>query len=143
MESMARSVGVHNDAVVTVYMPFHARFEGEYEFAWEFFIDDLKSIISRRYKSFYDEDGWADREGRIILRNSHAEVVVYEYCGLVSVNLVPRNSPHHYEPDLALGRWWCDQVADNFRKLLDDSFQTYRLVGRFSNGEAVYERAGR
>lgn len=138
MESMARNVGVHNDAVVTVYMPF----EGEDAFDWAMFIDDLKRIISERYKSFYDEDDWADREGRIILRNSHAEVVVYEYCGLVSVNLVPRET-YDFPNEDNLARAWCEQVADNFRKLLDDSYQTYRLVGRFSNGEAVYERAER
>lgn len=135
---MARSVGVHGDAVVTVYMPF----EGEDEFAWEHFIDSLRETIGGRYQSFYDEDGWADREGRIILRNSHAEVVVYEYFGLVSVNLVPRET-YDYPNEDNLARAWCEQVADNFRNLLDDTYQTYRLVGRFSNGEAVYERVGR
>jgi len=55
--------------------------------------------------------------------------------GLVSVNLVPRNEDN-------LARGWCERVADGFHKLLDDSFQTYRLVGRFSNGEAIYERVG-
>lgn len=134
---MARSVGVHSDAVVTVYMPF----EGEHEFAWEHFIDSLRETIVGKYQSFYDEDGWADREGRIILRNSHAEVVVYEYFGLVSVNLVPRET-YDYPNEDNLARAWCERVADNFRKLLDKTYDTYRLVGRFSNGEAVYERTG-
>lgn len=132
---MARSVGTHRRSVATVYMPFPARFEGEWEFAWELFLDDLRIIIGKKYGSFYDEDDWADREGHIILRNDHADVVVYEYMGMVSVNLVP-----HSDSNLALA--WCEQVADGFHKLLEDSYQTYRLVGRFSNGEAVYERVG-
>lgn len=134
---MARSVGVHSDAVATVYTTF----KGEDEFDWWSFIDDLRSIIGEKYKSFYNEDDWVDHEGHIILRNGHADVVVYEYCGLVSINLVPRESYYQNEDNLA--RAWCEQVADGFHKLLDDSFQTYRLVGRFSNGEAIYERVER
>ena len=136
---MARSVGTHNEAVVTVFTVY----DGQDWYEFEEFLDGLRDVISHRYPSFYVKDDWADREGRIILRNNYADVVVYEYCGLVSINLVPRNSPHHYKSNLALGRWWCNQVAANFEKLLHKSYECYGLVGRFSNGEAIYERVER
>ena len=69
-------------------------------------------------------------EDHAILENGHCYIGVSEYCGLVSIWLVPKDE----YPDLS--QKWCDQIGNKFYNL----FSEYKHVATFSNGEAIYER---
>lgn len=128
---MGRSVDTVTNAaeVVFIYQDF------EDSFAWQDFIEDVKTIILRRYPSFYACDKWDGREQKRILENGFARVVVCEYCGLVSVNLDSID-------DNVLGKNWCRQIAKGFKNLLDKTFLVNRItpIGHASNGEKVYRK---
>lgn len=138
---MARSVGVHPRSVAIVYIhvsptspddPGYSDYEDDP--AWDSLIDDIRYCLSERFPSLGDADGWEGREGQIVLDNSHAKVVVYAYGAVVSVCLVPKNQH--------IGRAWARTATKGFRQALEDSgFWVLRLIGMFSNGEAVYERS--
>jgi hypothetical protein len=126
---MGRSVDTVTNAVEVVFI--HQDFEDS--FAWEDFIEDVKAIISRRYPSFVACDKWDDREQKRILENGFARIVVCEYCGVVSINLASIDNN-------VLGENWCKQIAKGFKGLLDKTFFLITPLGRFSNGETVYEK---
>ena len=153
---MGRSVGTHPNAEAVMYLSFNdypveiIGDDGEEshgivldldpldtwatEFAWEDFKEDVMWLLQEKFPSFERVDEWTGREGHIILRNSHAVVVLYEYCGLVSVNLVPTT-------DWGWSPRWCQKVAPSFCKALNQDYLTpLRKLGTFSNGESVYER---
>lgn len=93
------------------------------------------------FPSLRPHDGWRGREDRILLRNAFADCGISSYCGLVAIWLVERDDSQYWEADYERARCgraqaWLDQVARRFHAL----FGELRLVGRFSNGEAIFER---
>lgn len=132
---MGRSVDYASNASAVVYLTFDLADEWGDSEDWDDFVDNIREVLQRRFKSFVHQDGWVSRERRLILDNGFAEVQIAEYCGLVSVSLVPSEE---YYPEL--GEAWCNQIADNFQKVLNEAFGGLRLLGRASNGEAFYER---
>ena len=132
---MGRSVSTHRNAYTTFFT--HVDFEESWE--WDYFIEDIRCILKGKYKSLYDVDRWVDREDHVILENEIAEISVSEYCGLVAICLAPRNDPRVYEFE-PLCESWCRQICKGFNDILNKSFDGLRMIGRFSNGEAVFER---
>lgn len=96
---------------------------------FDYVIDDIKEYSKSLWPSFENADEWLGREDHAILENRHAYIGISEYCGLVSVWLVPKE-------DNNLSVNFCLQIKDKFLK----SFGTLNKVGQFSNGEAVFER---
>ena len=134
---MSRSVCVPFHAVAVAYVA--SSFEDTWE--WDDFLDDLRGLIISKYPSFEEEDSWYGREEMSILYNRHADVVVSEYCGLVSVSLVPRDPCDDLS---SLAEAWCARVASNFEKLINESYSTaVRKIATFSNGEALYEKVNK
>jgi len=130
---MGRSVSQHRHAIETVFI--HNLFEdGDADFEWECFMDDLKYLLQDKYPSLDDCNRWMDNEDHIILENRRGKISVSEYCGLVAVCLAPR------DPDEPLDVGWCHTVARGFSALLNKSYDSLRSIGRFSNGEQVFER---
>lgn len=127
---MGRSVSVPSDAFAVSYQ----QFDGEEDFDWEFFIDDIKEQVKSEFPSFEDADFWLDREDHALLENRFAYFGVSEYCGLVSLWLVLKDELD--DRDYALAQGWANRVKSSFEK----KFGTLRKVGSFSNGEGVYER---
>jgi len=137
---MGRSVDYANNAAAVVYVDV-----SDIQESWEFdyFVEDVQSVVKGAYKSFDDEDKWIGRELRAVLENKFAQVVVSEYCGLASISLVAKEYECYYSDEIALQNLadaWVKQVAPNFAKLLNKTFNCYAKIGNFSNGEGVYEK---
>lgn len=134
---MGRSVSVPHNAVATAFI----HLDLEDEFAWEDFTDDLWHTLRSKYKSLRPDDRWVGREEKVLLSNDHADVVLAEYCGLVSVSLVPKDFPYDDTAHLrTLSEAWCSQVADGFLDLINSTFGGLRHIGTACNGEAFFQR---
>ena len=105
----------------------------------DWFVENIQEVIKTKYKSFTDDDSWVDRELHSVLENDFAQVIVFEYCGLVSISLVPKELDTYYDNTQNLANSWCDKVSDNFIKLISDNFKSLNHLGTFSNRESVFE----
>ena len=136
---MGRSVMTHSNAVATVYTDTE-----EHETCWEFeeyFLTPIINALINRYPSMRDERDaniWRGRELRVVAQNSHADVIVSEYCGTVAIQLVPTEQ----ETDAAnLSDWWCGQAYKGFRETVKEKCgRTMHKVGHMSNGVGVYKQ---
>ena len=138
---MGRSIGYPSDATFTVYTQFHGDDEDLHAVLWDEFIDGLQEAVIGRYPSFDREDEWHDREGHIILENGHGQIIVYEYCGGVSISLVPiERNDGYFQHANTIHKAWCEQVEKNMRNLLNDHYELWGKVGSMSNGEGVFTR---
>ena len=93
------------------------------------------------FPSFETFDGWRGREDRILLRNAFADCGISTYCGLAAIWLIERDDACFWEADFshpraACARHWIAQVAPRFEQM----FGELKMVGRFWNGEAIFER---
>jgi hypothetical protein len=97
----------------------------------------VREACQEFWPSFSPSDHWLGREDHVILTNSFAYVGVSEYCGLVSLWIVPRTDDYdgYSDPHASLCEAWIAQIADRFR----ETFAQLRHVATFSNGEAVFE----
>lgn len=132
---MGRSVSIHRHAITTFFT--HVDFEEEWE--WNNFVSEIRYILKNKFKSLYKTDRWVGREDHVILENEIAEISISEYCGLVAICLAPRDDPRElgFQP---LCENWCYQISNNFHKILGEAFDGLCMIGRFSNGEAIFER---
>lgn len=132
---MGRSVATHRDAVAIAYLRPDLGTEEE---CWLDFLEDLRNVLTERFPSLREEDRWVGRETRSILENRHARIVVAEYCGMVSVSLVPKADS--YGTLLALGVQWCASVRGSFHEHLAKRFpdSCMHKIGTASNGESFY-----
>jgi hypothetical protein len=128
---MGRSVGYEPDGI-TVYIDCT---DMQDEWEWKDFLDNVRYAVCDKYTSMFEDEGWRGREGHVIARNDHAALVVYEYCGLASVNIVADSD----QPELA--KHWVAQIEAGFRKQMADYFQIMGCIGRANNGEAFYVAA--
>ena len=125
---MGRSVNIPRGAQVVAFN--HIDYEDEHDdWSYDDFVEYAKHAVSEIAPSMSSDSGWIDREGRIIASNSFAKMVLSEYCGLVSLALVP-------EEDNALAAHWCSQIEPKFMA----SFSDMELIGRASNGEAFFRK---
>jgi len=135
---MGRGVSVPPGAVATVYLDV---LDIEDEWQFEDLRKDIQVLIRDHYPSFDDCEQRVDREGQAILENDHAYVVLAEYCGCASVSLAPKDD--RYDGRFpALAEAWGYQIADRWRRLLQDAFpgQAMVRVGGMSNGTSVYRK---
>lgn len=147
---MGRSVARPSDAVETVYLhePHRSPDEdGDYDGYdaqddWDYFCEDLQNVVRERFPSFQEDSTWVGNEEKSILENGHARIVVAEYCGTVSVSLVPLEHTYSYDNRGLLAAAWCRQVADSFRQHLHKRYPQSAMtrLGSMSNGEAVYRK---
>ena len=135
---MSRSVSVASGAVQVAY----ASFECEEDFASEEFQDclyNVQGVMQYRYPSLSSCDVWLDREDHAILENYFAYIGVSEYCGLVSVWIVPKEAGGYHDEIIGMAPHWCSQVR---LSLAAECFGTrLNKLGNFSNGEGVFEAA--
>lgn len=129
---MGRSVSVPSNAVSTVYI--HLDEPLDPDFGRDEFVDDLRIVIREHYPSFADDSKWVGREERSILRNDHARIVVAEYCGVVSVSLVPDDD---YRAVMAES--WCRSIALRWYTRVNAAYSNaMQKVCTMSNGESVF-----
>ena len=141
---MGRSVYTPALAIAIGYI--HTDIAEQYE--WEDLEDDLRSVISERFKSFARRDenwrtheqSFSAQEGTTILENGHARVVIAEYCGIVSISLVPKG---YYGGSPELAEAWCRRVGTAFEELIQAKYtEALTPVGTGSNGVTMYQKAG-
>lgn len=133
---MGRSVATPSNAVATIYLDISGDVDHDTgEFDWEWFIDDIRDVIKERYGTFEDEDTWMGGEIRTILENGHARIAVSDYCGIVSVSLVPVEDHENH-----LAKNWCDRISNGFYSHMADRYPKTALIrqGTMSNGVSVY-----
>jgi len=113
--------------------------------AWEDFKMDIVDRAQARWKSLIDvskDNKWAGREDLVLLENDFAQIGVSEYCGCANIWLRHKGEDYdcYYLDNLRkanMAENWCNTIHENFMK----EFAEYVQVGRFSNGEAVYQQA--
>lgn len=125
---MGRSVSTPSNSIAV-----YDRFEGDYD-EYEWFVEDLQNQFCALWPSVEVDDGWIGREDRILASNCHAYFGVSEYCGLVSIWVVPRLDSGWDADWSALAENWVSQIADRFQS----EFGTMQRVGGMSNGQGVY-----
>jgi len=105
---------------------------------WEDMIINLREHLELAFKSLYPCDAWLGNEDHAIMENGLAYVGVSEYCGCLSVWIVPKD-----DDDIAnLAGHWCARAQKTLESIVQNVVgNRLRLIGRFSNGEAVFERA--
>lgn len=135
---MGRSVSRPSNAAQVLYAYFETEDDDEDSPYWWFqeSIKGMRECLIARYPSLTKCDEWigyGQSEDHALLENRHAYIGVSEYCGLVSIWIVPKDD----KP--ALAAQWCSQVK------LEDAAECFgqRLVkeGTMSNGEGVFRRA--
>lgn len=138
---MGRSVSYPSGAIAAFRLIDEP--EDERDRGYECLVDDVVDTARFLFPSLELFDGWRGREDRILLRNAFADCGVSTYCGLAAIWLVERDDAQYWEADSRQARSgcaqrWLAQVSDRFIKAFGD----LRLVGRFSNGEALFARVG-
>lgn len=130
---MARSVYVPSRAAEVVYADA-SWMENSYDF--DDAIDNAVEALQAKYPSLEkpSSNRWIGREGRVILENKLVSIVVSEYCGLVAISAVV---------EAGYGAL-AERFGNNIN--LSSAARAFgnELVcrGRFSNGEAIFDRRG-
>jgi len=137
---MGRSVSYPTGAIAAFRLVDEA--EDDWDWAYECLVEDIVETASSCLPSLEPFDGWRGREDRILLRNAFVDCGVSTYCGLAAIWIVERDDSRYWEADNRKARsgraqQWLSQVSERFI----NAFAELRLVGRFSNGEAIFERA--
>ena len=137
---MGRSVSYPTGAIVAFRLVDEA--EDDWDWAYECLVEDIVETASSCLPSLEPFDGWRGREDRILLRNLFVDCGGSTYCGLAAIWIVERDDSRYWEADYRKARsgraqQWLSQVSERFI----NAFAELRLVGRFSNGEAIFERA--
>ena len=153
---MARSVSVPSGAAWVVYLRPERDGETSGDWGtsnidsaggWDDFILDVRNVFHgacggrNPFPSLQESGHWVGREDRAILENEHAYIGVSEYCGLVSLWCVPKESGYGELIDLAAH--WCVQIEKRVRALALRAWPGLVLdrIGGFSNGEAIFALA--
>ena len=138
---MGRSVSYPTGSVVA-FRSLDLDEGDDFDWGYECLVDEVIETAKSTFPSF-ERFRWVGcgREERILLRNAFADCGISTYCGLAAIWLTRRDDAHFWEADYfhpraVRARHWIAQVSPRFERL----FGQLRLVGRFSNGEAIFER---
>ena len=137
---MGRSVSYPTGSVVA----FRLLEDGEdddADWVYKCLVDEIIDTTKASFPSFEAFDGWRGREDRILLRNAFADCGISTYSGLAAIWIAPRDDALFWGADssyprAARARHWIGQVRPHFERL----FGELKMVGCFSNGEAIFER---
>lgn len=137
---MGRSVSYPNGAIVAFRL-IDSEEEGDPDWEYECLVDDIISAACEAFPSLVPHAGWRGREDRILLRNAYADCGISTYCGLAAIWLAERDDSFYWDanygrPRTGRAQRWLGQVAGKFSQM----FGELRQIGRFSNGEAIFEK---
>lgn len=160
---MGRSVWTHRDSIENVYFHFTVGYCPKCEMqtdtfdfncpecggdleptddwgdSWDWLVDDIRETLRGKFPSFQNADHWPEHESHCIAENSHCQIVISEYCGLVSLGVVPTGTwEAYYKPPSAFSAAW---AAKNVVPFLRKTWGELRKIGTASNGESFFERA--
>lgn len=137
---MGRSVSYPPGAIVA-YRTLGIEDEDDWEWEYECLVEEVIETARSVLPSLEPCDGWRGREDRILLRNAFADCGISTYCGLVAIWLAERDDSGYWEADAyhprsGRAQCWLARVARRF----EATFGELRMIGRFSTGEAIFER---
>ena len=137
---MGRSVSYPTGAIVA-FASFEVEDPEDAQFEFDWLIDDFRRRAGAAFPSLEEHDGWRNREDRILMRNAFADFGVSEYMGLLAIWIVEREDGAYLDADWRTARSpraqrWLKQIAPRF----DALFGELDLLGRFSNGEAIFRQ---
>lgn len=132
---MGRSVSYPYNALLKEYFYLEYSNEDEEGFNFEFFLEDLISMLKQRFPSLYDDQEWISREDKVHLSNSLVRFGISEYCGIVCLWAIPYKDNH-------LAENWVNQIRDSFHNYLIKNFSNHcNRIGTFGNGESLYMKS--
>lgn len=136
---MGRSVSTPTGAAWVL----HGHLADDDEMTWADLIGEIRANLKARFRSLEDCDEWLDREDHAILENGHVYIGLSEYCGCVALWCVPKEHPDWWRDGNPLAERWAVSIVQKAEDAWRDlpMIQPLVLLGRFSNGEAVYRRA--
>jgi len=112
---------------------------------WDYYLDDFKREMRKAFPSLHADDRWLGREDHALLANDYCYIGASEYCGLVSMWVVPKEiDDYSAEERSRIGRRdvWIKRIEDKFRKVAGSCFgQALIKQGTFSNGEGIFQPA--
>ena len=121
--------------------------ELEYEGSHDQLCDDwdnlklwVTEVCQEHWPSLWENPRHLNNEDFILLENHLAQIGVSEYCGLVSLWVVPTGDSTEYysgENVTGLAEHWCNQIRNKFHTL----FGELTKHGTASNGEAFFTRS--
>lgn len=137
---MGRSVSYPSGAIVA-FRTLEIDDEDDWEWGYECLVEEVTETARITFPSLEACNGWRGREDRILLRNAFADCGISTYCDLVAIWLAERDDGGYwdadaYHPRSGRAQRWLSQVASRF----EAKFGELRMIGRFSNGEAIFER---
>lgn len=131
---MARSVSTPRGAVHVAFATFDD--DDSDDFQWQ--LEDFAAAICKAFPSASKHDEWVDREDHSVACNSFAHFGVSEYCGLVSMWVLPIDDD--YATSNGLRDRWIDSIGPRFAKIAGQCFgASLRRMGSASNGEAFFQ----
>jgi len=133
---MGRGVSVPSGAFAVAYRGLeYQEQQDDQQLEWEALVQYEKERVQKYWPSFQDCDKWLDREDHAVLENAFAYFGISEYCGCVSLWLVPKDQCDSNQT-FALRQHWQEQVGQHFVNRMG----TMVKLGTFSNGESVFKR---
>lgn len=138
---MGRSVSYPSSAIVT-FRTLEVDDEDDWEWEYECLVKEVIETARSTFPSLEPCNGWRGREDRILLRNAFADCGISTYCGLIAIWLAERDDSRYWEADVyhprsGRAQRWLSQVSGRFETI----FGELQMIGRFSNGEAIFERS--
>lgn len=108
---------------------------------FEYLVDWIRDTFTERFPSMDKCDRWAHGYGAMnelhcIVANNLCDVYIAEYCGMVSISLVPTGEASYSEDTTGLARGWTERYATPAL----NEFGEYAPVATASNGETFYRR---
>lgn len=119
--------------------PDHSGEFASHEF--EYLVDWVREEFTGKFPSMDTCDRRADGYGamdelRCIVANELCDVYISEFCGMVSISVVPTGEESYDEDTTGLARYW---TAANAVPVLE-KFREFARLGTMSNGESVYKK---
>ena len=100
----------------------------------QFVIEEIRESIKSNFPGFRNANNWPSREVHVILEGYGTEIGLSDYCGLssLSIRVSDDTDGDHYDQVAE----WVDKNWPEIGKY----YNVYNRIGRFSNGEGVYEK---
>ena len=115
--------------------------EHDHQHEWRSHVEAFQTTMVQAFPSLSTCDEWLDREDRALLENNYCHIGMSEYCGLVSMWVVPKECTYYDSPGFeGLRDRWIDQIGAKFFKTASNCFgKPLSKLGSMSNGEGVYQ----
>lgn len=114
--------------------------DADWDWEYECLVDAIRREVQSAFPSFDPVDCWREREDRVLMRNTFADIGISTYSGIAAIWIAERDDPayawrHQWASYNALAQNWLACVKPKF----DALFSTLDRIGTMSNGETFYQ----